>query len=565
MSAPAAVQAAPQAPPAQDRPGAAGLLRAELLRSRRTFTWGVIAATAVFTIHTLILAHASVSAEAVLVTSWNGNALAWMHLYPAGFALPLGLLAGVMAQWREDRWRQGGTAWRAVDPRRVLAARAVVLSLSALACQVALIAPVVIDALIAGNGWGPWRHYLLFGLLMWIEVSGACAWGMVAYRLVGVVAVGAAPLAGLVWSVAGTVQAEGPQWWWQPWAWNARPVLPLLGVHGNSVLLEAGSPVWDYPLAPGFVASVALSLLGVGAVVLLGQGTGRRALRPTRGLPGSRVPASERASAPASAAAAVTTTAGQAPAVPAAPAPAGRAAGALAIPPLGAVGGRSALRALAEPLPWRLWSALAVLLGLILAVVRLSYSSDAALGLLELVGLPVACAVVGITSWGAVQPAWRALLLRRGPWTLIGALSLLGGALLVPALLGAWAVACAGQPLLLMEADRGGLAGAIYALVVMPAVAFMIASVSLAVAMCTRPVAAIALTMVLLLSGLIIGGNDVLSSTGMWVMGPWAWMRVAATQPQHWVGIIMLSLLIGGAALTAAVWRAAPVAVGEAA
>ena len=91
--------------------------------------------------------------------------------------------------------------------------------------------------------------------------------------------------------------------------------------------------------------------------------------------------------------------------------------------------------------------------------------------------------------------------------------------------------------------------------------AFMIASVSLAVAMCARPVAAIALTMVMLLSGLIISGNDALASTGMWVMGPWAWMRVAAAQPQHWVGIIVLSTLIGGAALAVAVWRAAPVAV----
>ena len=552
MSAAATAQAGRRAPSTQGHPrraavGPVGLLRAELLRSHRTFTWGVIGATAVFTIHTLILAHASVSAGAVVVTSWNGNALAWMHLYPAGFALPLGLLAGVMAQWREDRWRQGGTAWRAVDPRRVLAARVAVLSLSALACQAALIAPVVIDALIAGNGWGPWRHYLLFSLLMWIEVSGACAWGMAAYRLAGAAAVGAAPLAGLVWSIAGAVQAEDPQWWWQPWAWNARPVLPLLGVHGNSVLLEAGSPVWDYPLLPGFGASAALALLGVGAVLLLGEGTGRRALRPSR-RPAPGPATASGASAPTRAA--VTTTT-QRPA-PAAPQASARP---------GAVAGRCAPRALAGALPWRLWSALAVLLGLILAAVRLSYSAAAALGLLEMVGLPVACAVVGITAWGAVQPAWRALLLRRGPWALVSAMSLLGGALLVPVLLGAWAVACAGQPLLGTQADRGGLTGALYALVVMPAVAFMIASVSLAVAMCARPVAAIALTMVMLLSGLIIGGNDALASTGMWVMGPWAWMRVAAAQPQHWVGIIVLSTLIGGAALAVAVWRAAPVAV----
>ena len=90
MSAAATAQAGRRAPSTQGHPrraavGPVGLLRAELLRSHRTFTWGVIGATAVFTIHTLILAHASVSAGAVVVTSWNGNALAWMHLNSIAF------------------------------------------------------------------------------------------------------------------------------------------------------------------------------------------------------------------------------------------------------------------------------------------------------------------------------------------------------------------------------------------------------------------------------------------------------------------------------------------------
>ena len=89
------------------------LVRAELTRSRRTFTWGVIGATLIFTVHTIILANASISSGVVTELQWNGNALAWMHMYAGAFAVPLGLLTGVMAQWRERRWRQGGTAWRA--------------------------------------------------------------------------------------------------------------------------------------------------------------------------------------------------------------------------------------------------------------------------------------------------------------------------------------------------------------------------------------------------------------------------------------------------------------------
>ena len=83
------------------------LVRAELTRSRRTFTWGIIGATLIFTVHTIILANASINGGVVEEVQWNGNALAWMHLYAGAFAVPMGLLTGAMAQWRERRWRQG--------------------------------------------------------------------------------------------------------------------------------------------------------------------------------------------------------------------------------------------------------------------------------------------------------------------------------------------------------------------------------------------------------------------------------------------------------------------------
>ena len=54
------------------------LVRAELTRSRRTFTWGVIGATLIFTVHTIILANASISSGVVTEMQWNGNALGWM-------------------------------------------------------------------------------------------------------------------------------------------------------------------------------------------------------------------------------------------------------------------------------------------------------------------------------------------------------------------------------------------------------------------------------------------------------------------------------------------------------
>ena len=512
------------------------LVRAEITRSRRTFTWGVIGATLIFTVHTIILANASVSSGVVEELQWNGNALAWMHMYAGAFAVPLGLLTGAMAQWREQRWRQGGTAWRAVDPRRVVAARLVVLSLSALACQVALVAPVVGHALIVGSGWGPWDRYLLFALYMWIVVTGACAWGMAVFRVARVVAVGVAPVLGFVWSVAGAVQAERDDWWMFPWAWTARAALPLLGVHGNSVLLEEDSPVWSYPLAPGLLLTSALTLIGAALALLAGPpgGVAPAASRLSRLLPGRRtddaryVALTAPASPPRATSERRSTSATRMTRVP---------------------GPRSAVLAMAGVLPWAVWAVLAALLLVLLGVLHTAYPPGYGQSFLELVGVPLAAAITGIMVWGRLQPAWRVLITRRGAGSILTSTAILGALFLLPVLVISWTVTVLGDTLTRTAPDLPALAGPVYGLMVMPAVAFMIAAVSLAVALSTRIVVAIVLNVILVVSGLLIGGNDVLAETWLWRIAPWGWITVAHQFPGRWLTIVVLSLLTGSVAM----------------
>ena len=521
------------------------LVRAELTRSRRTFTWGVIGATLVFTVHTIILANASISSGVVKELQWNGNALAWMHMYAGAFAVPLGLLTGVMAQWRERRWRQGGTAWRAVEPRRVAAARLVVLSLSALACQVALVAPVVGHALIVGSGWGPWDRYLLFAAYMWIVVTGACAWGMAAFRVLRVIAVGVAPVLGFVWSVVGVVQAERSDWWMLPWAWTARVPLPLLGVHGSSVLLEVDSPVWGYPLLPGFVLTAALTLAGTGLAVLGGTSGGAESsawfVIGLRGLlPGGQAtgaqPENVSEQAPVEAPTSLPRSTPQLRATPAT-----RMA---RIP-----GPRSAVLAMAGVLPWIVWAVLTTLLLAFLGVLHTVYPPGYGQSFLELMGVPVAAALVGITVWGRLQPAWRALITRRGAGAILTSAAVLSGFFLIPVLGASWGMTVLGDTLTRTDPTLPAVTGSVYGFMVMPAVAFMIAAVSLAVALSTRIVVAIVLNIILVIMGLLIGGNEVLAATWLWRLAPWGWMSIAHQFPERWLMIVVLSLLIGSVAM----------------
>ena len=524
------------------------LVRAELTRSRRTFTWGVIGATLVFTVHTIILANASVNGGVVKEAQWNGNALAWMHLYAGAFAVPMGLLTGAMAQWREQRWRQGGTAWRAVEPRWVVTARLVVLSLSALVCQVALVAPVVGHALIVGNGWGPWQRYLLFAFFMWIVITGSCAWGMAAYRVLRVTAVGVAPVLGFIWSGAGVAQAERSGWWMLPWAWTSRVPLPLLGVHGNSVLLEEDSPVWGYPLLPGFLLTTGLTLFGIGLAVLGGAPGGAGSSpssvsRLSRLLPGGKADDGDQSET-------VSQSPAQAPRSQPRSTPDRRATPATRMTRV--PGPRSAVLAMAGVLPWIVWVVLAVLLLASLGALRSAYPPDYGQILLELVGVPAAAAITGVTVWGRLQPAWRTLLTRRGAGGILTSTAVLSALFLLPVLGISWIVTVLGDTLTRTDPSLPAVTGPVYGLMVMPAVAFMIAAVSLAVALCTRVVVAIVLNAILVVIGLLIGGNEVMAATWLWRLAPWGWMTVAHQFPERWLTIVVLSLLIGSMAMGAA-------------
>lgn len=568
----AASPAAPWAHRAGRRPQAArpALLRAELLRSRRTFTWGATGVTLFIAAWSINLSHSLTSAG--LVTDdgrWAGNILAWLSFYPDFLALTLGALVGAMAQWREQRLREGGTAWRAVSPRRVAAARAAVAALSALACQAGLLVPVVGYGLASGAGWGPVADYLRFAVLMWVSVTGASLWGLALARLAGGAAVGLAPVAGVIWSVAGAVRAEAPTWLVEPWTWMIRTTLPLLGVHGNSVNLEPGDAAWSYPFWPGMVLQTLIAAAGL-AVVLVTAGVRPRLARSTR-----RAGAGHRASddvtgtrTGTAASPEALTAARQAPgrtAAPARPAP-GRTVPLPAQVTAAGGGRRSAAGALAPVLPWRLWAALTLPLLALVALVRAAYSSSAAVWLVALAGVPVTAAVVGVAAWTSLRGAWRGLLMRTTPARATCAALLPAWGFLTGVLLLAWGAAAAGSELFPAGADSDlpAVAGEVYVAATIPFVALMLMAAAYTLAQVVGVAASIAVTAIGLLAGLTIAGNEILvSAPGLWLSAPWGWASVAGSCPGRWAGVVGLSMVLALAALGAGAAMGRRVAVRE--
>lgn len=579
--------------PAAARPGAArpvgrrpvgvvDVLRAELLRSRRTFTWGVVVATLALAAWAINLAHSLTAAGVVGTDSRWGAAsgvLAWMSNYPDMLAPALGTLVGAMTQWREQRIREGGTAWRGVAPGRIAIGRTAVLALSALACQLGWLVPVVGYGLASGAGWGPVGDYLGFALLMWVSVTGASLWGMLAVRLIGAGAVGLAPAAAAVWSIVGAVRAEGPTWAIEPWAWMARSTLPLLGVHGNGEKLEAGAAAWHYPLWPGLLSQIVIAGLALALVIATtGRGGDRIVRRPDLlqrlfRRTGSGAGAEERASGagpaalregPVTASRATGPGAGPTAASEPAAAPAPGSAAVSPLMPAAAVGPgpRGAVRALAPVLPWRIWAALEILLLAIIAVTRAVYSPSTAVSLLALAGVPVASAVVGISTWVCLRRAWRGLLMRAAPARLTAAALLAAWGFLSAALLAAWGAAAGGSQLLRTDPDLPAATGKVYVAMVIPFVALMLLTAAFAIAQVFDVAASIVVSALGLLAALVIAGNEVLvSMSSLWLSAPWGWASVAGSHPGRWLTVVGLSVLVALTALGASTASGRRVAV----
>ena len=569
--------------PAGRRPvGVVDVLRAELLRSRRTFTWGVVVATLALAAWAINLAHSLTAAGVVGTDARWGTAsgvLAWMSNYPDMLAPALGTLVGAMTQWREQRIREGGTAWRGVAPGRIAIGRTAVLALSALACQLGWLVPVVGYGLASGAGWGPVGDYLGFALLMWVSVTGASLWGMLAVRLIGAGAVGLAPAAAAVWSIVGAVRAEGPTWAIEPWAWMARSTLPLLGVHGNGEKLEAGAAAWHYPLWPGLLSQIVVAGLALALVIATaGRGGDRIVRRPDLlqrlfRRTGSGAGAEERASGAGPAAlpggpvtASRATGPGTGPTAASEPAAAPMPGSAAVSPlmPAAAVGPgpRGAVRALAPVLPWRIWAALEILLLAIIAVTRAVYSPSTAVSLLALAGVPVASAVVGISTWVCLRQAWRGLLMRAAPARLTAAALLAAWGFLSAALLAAWGAAAGGSQLLRTDPDLPAATGKVYVAMVIPFVALMLLTAAFAIAQVFDVAASIVVSALGLLAALVIAGNEVLvSMSSLWLSAPWGWASVAGSHPGRWLTVVGLSVLVALAALGASTASGRRVAV----
>jgi hypothetical protein len=492
-----------------------GLLRAEILRVRWTFTQAVPVIVVLFGLVAVRTSHVQTLSAS---SDWNGGVLAWLSMFPFIFALPVAALAGALAESRDVRWRGGGTWWRSTTPQAVSAARTIIESVWILVALLLLAAVIITDASVRGELAVPWRRIIGLVALLWITMTGATASGRILHRLSGRAALGITPVLAMAWSIAGAIRAERSTWTLEPWSWMPHTALPLVGTHGNSVPLNTDSPIWDWPVASGFAMCAALTVVLLAVAVLLGprRTRGRRKLGAVSASASSHRPIPEKAAEklPVTARASVLATAWRI-------------------------------------LPWRIWGGLAVALWLVMALTRAMFPDNYAPRLYCLVAVPLTATVVGIMMWTSAAPGWRGVMTRRAGVRLPFASAFCVGIFTVTVLTVAAVITFAGNT------GELGIPGpgvgepefrGVYSLAVMPTVVFLIAGVTYGLAALTTVAVAIVINIAAASWSLLVAG-DTLADSALWFSAFWGWTDIAATHVEHWLLIWLLSASLGSVSI----------------
>jgi ABC-2 type transport system permease protein len=386
------------------------------------------------------------------------------------------LLAGLTTA-RETTAREGGTLWRAINPRTVIFARFIVLAgLSALFHALAFW--VVVPLSFVAGAPADAARLLWAGLACWIATLGLLALAFVLTERWGTIPVF---LAAWAWQVVGAAAAESTAWLALPPTWAVRAMLPILGAHHNAEPLAGGDPLASE--SPALALALSILLAGfVLSVRLMLPGT----LRVERGA--ERGPVGYRSTREGA---------------------------------LGAINVVMRSRAV------RRLCAAAILLATATAAV---YPNSYLLGLHTYAMLPLGGCVITVLTWQALAPGWRVLLLRKATvpaavrnWLLLW-VSFVSVAVTVIALANAARHGHGDAASLLAVAQSGvlwlilGAAGTLAALwmTVRFGAGWALGSVA-----------------ILTIIGVTVGG-DVLADTWLWILGPTAW-PLSADTPQRFL------------------------------
>lgn len=229
-------------------------LSAELLRARHTaLVWLPLAAIPLvaLTYNLAIVVNPDADAASILM---------WQAIYLTGFAAPLAALFAATAEQREKKANYGGTLWLVLDRKRERAARLTIVLVSLAAFHILNFGGT--GLLLTLGGRSDMNRVFFLGFCAFVGTIGVAGLATALARLTNLLTT---LVVFTAWQIIGITRpvVEGDMWWAYPMAWPVRLVLPILGVHQNSVPLEPGSALSrENPVFPLLLCTL-LAFIGI--------------------------------------------------------------------------------------------------------------------------------------------------------------------------------------------------------------------------------------------------------------------------------------------------------------
>lgn len=484
-----------------------GMLLAEIRRWPRSGAWIVPLLGLAFGTVQVVIVRATGA-----TTGWN-SLIAGAVMWATSLSGPAAALLLALVHIRERRARGGGAWWRPGSPVTAGLCRMLVCAVVVAFTNLLVLAPAAVIGRLAAPATFPTARLL--------ALAGALTLGaIVLYPVLELLAAhwgtAAVLILAAVWTLAGVLTAEHPQWMLIPPAWPVRAVLPLLGTHANGIALAPEDPLTvESPTTALLLTAATLLILLV--VHLL---AGRILHRPH---------SQTRPAAPQSA----QRQAREVPAATAsfAPLPAGPVR--RTRPPL-LLGQPGSLRR--TPLSWLIPAGLVLQLG----VVLLWRSPGYAEGFAELVLVPVGAVLLGIIGWTSTRDAWPAIAITRHR---LGRIML--ARLLTLEVVLTFTVLIAGLLTLATGADPGRtLRAALLSL----AVGWMLVVAAFWLTVRWSPGLTAAVNGIGLIVSLVLGAGAL--ATSLWPYAPWAWAHTPASLGRTTTALIAMAALLLGTAVT---------------
>ncbi|MDK8305568.1 hypothetical protein QP866_01810 [Corynebacterium imitans] len=413
----------------------------------------------------------------------------WQGLLVTALAAPVAALFAGVVEARERKARSGGTDWRPVDPRRVRAARLVLVwtGLGAF-CFADFGANWLVASVFGLDGVGA---VFAVGAAVWVGMCGVAGVAAALVRRIGMLPT---LLVALLYQVELGYFCDREWWWANPAAWPLRLELPLMGLQFNLLPLEPGSALDEQsPWAP-FALCLLFAAFGAACAVWTPPRRQRRSRKTTHAV-----------AAPQAAQPAVTR------------------------PPH--VGFVAALRGVHRAGSVASLSVLLLLTALVMLVAT-RYPADVRRALDIYLILPVGAGLLPTLVWPRLAPAWQLMRIEHSR--------------VVTALL-AW-VCTVVTLVVAFGALTGGfrLVGTVIALLTTSALALLALAITARFGVAWTLAAALAWTV---LSVTIAG--DVLADSWLWVLAVPAWAETATSPLRVGVALVGGVVLVTGAWVSA--------------